>query len=191
MTRRQTILLSVLAMAAVAGCAHTGKGVAGHEARLALQEDAQASLDERVAAMETRMANVDGASAKDLRRMGRELERAREQARELEERVGELERSLEAIRSRTAAELRIKTLGADGRMDAARALAERINSLGYTVESVGLAPGDKHFERVTVFYQEAYRPEAVRLAIALGGDTLLKPLTWQSVFHVVVVAPPE
>lgn len=181
----------MIVVAAVAGCSHVGQGLVDDEQRLARQAEAQAALDERVAAIEARMARTDGASAGDVRRMGRELERVEEKARDLGERVAELERSLEAIRHRTAADLRIKALGAGGSMDAARALADELQGLGYKVESVGLAPKEKRFERVTVFYQEAYRPEAVRLAVALGGDTLVKPLTWQSVFHVVVVVPPS
>jgi len=54
------------------------------------------------------------------------------------------------------------------------------------VESVGMAESSD-YPANTVYFAAKYKPEAKALAAKIGKDTIVKPLTWKSVFGLIVV----
>ncbi len=82
--------------------------------------------------------------------------------------------------------IRLKVLSGDGRIDSARRMAKRLTAMGYRVESVGMAESSD-YPANTVYFAAKYKPEAKTLAAKIGKDTIVKPLTWKSVFAIIVV----
>jgi len=82
--------------------------------------------------------------------------------------------------------IRRKVLSGDGRIDSARRMAKRLTAMGYRVESVGMAESSD-YPANTVYFAAKYKPEAKALAAKIGKDTIVKPLTWKSVFGLIVV----
>jgi len=85
--------------------------------------------------------------------------------------------------------LKIKVLSGNGKISSAKALSGKLTQLGYRVENIGMAPRSD-FDVNTVYFAPEYKNEAQQMAARLGGDTIYKPLTWPSVFHMIVVAGP-
>ena len=82
--------------------------------------------------------------------------------------------------------IRLKVLSGDGKIDSARRMSKRLTALGYRVESVGLAQSSD-YPANTVYFAANSKKEARALASRLGRDTIVKPLTWKSVFSLIVV----
>ncbi|MCX5836879.1 MAG: LytR C-terminal domain-containing protein [Deltaproteobacteria bacterium] len=85
--------------------------------------------------------------------------------------------------------LKIKVLSGNGKISSAKALSGKLAKLGYRVENIGMA-SRSNFDVNTVYFAPEYKNEAQQMAARLGGDTIYKPLTWPSVFHMIVVAGP-
>lgn len=62
-------------------------------------------------------------------------------------------------------------------------------SMGYKIEDIGLA-SRMDFKVNTIYFAPEYQNEAENLAARLGGETISKPMTWPSVFHIILVAVP-
>jgi len=77
-------------------------------------------------------------------------------------------------------------LSGDGKIDSAKRMAKRLTVMGYRVESVGMAESSD-YPANTVYFAANYKKEARTLASKLGKDTIVKPLTWKSVFSLIVV----
>jgi len=82
--------------------------------------------------------------------------------------------------------LRIKVLAGDGRLASARMMARQLEKDGLKVELVDLAPR-ADFPADTVYYLPDHEKDAKEIAGRIGEKTLLKPMTWPSVFNVIVV----
>ena len=82
--------------------------------------------------------------------------------------------------------LKIKVLGGKGKLVSARKMAAKVSALGYKVSAVDLASRND-FTAPTVYYAEGFRPQAQKLAKAIGHPAAAKPLTWSTVFHVIIV----
>ena len=83
--------------------------------------------------------------------------------------------------------IRIKVLSGNGKMTSARKMARRLANLGYRVESTGLA-STPDYGADTVYYRKGLEKEASDMTGKLGAKTVTKPLTWTSVFDIIVVA---
>jgi hypothetical protein len=81
---------------------------------------------------------------------------------------------------------RIEVLSGDGNNSSANNMAARLRTLGYRVESVRMAKRSD-YPVTTVYYAAKYRDEAKKLASQLGQEAITKPLTWKSVFGILVV----
>lgn len=99
----------------------------------------------------------------------------------LERRVPRLEREKEV------GEIKIKVLSGNGDIRSATQMAARLKKLGYKIKLIDLAPR-KTYKRHTVFFKPTSEKEANRLINRLGGRTISKPLSWPSVFDLIVVA---
>ncbi|MGE5841137.1 MAG: LytR C-terminal domain-containing protein [Deltaproteobacteria bacterium] len=82
--------------------------------------------------------------------------------------------------------IRMKVLSGEGKIDSAKRMAKRLSAMGYKVESVGMAESSD-YPANTVYFTAKYKKEAKTLASKLGKETIMKPLTWKSVFHLIVV----
>jgi hypothetical protein len=82
--------------------------------------------------------------------------------------------------------IRMKVLSGEGKIDSAKRMAKRLTAMGYKVESVAMAE-NADYPANTVYFTEKYKKEAKTLASRLGKNTIVKPLTWKSVFSIIVV----
>jgi myosin heavy subunit len=85
--------------------------------------------------------------------------------------------------------LKVKVLSGNGKLPTARQMSKRLITMGYRVEDIGTATRTDYTVN-TIYFAPDYKTEAQRLAAQLGGKTIAKPLTWSSVFHIIVVAVP-
>lgn len=82
--------------------------------------------------------------------------------------------------------IRMKVLSGEGKIDSAKRMAKRLTAMGYKVESVAMAE-NADYPANTVYFAAKYKKEAKTLASRLGKETIVKPLTWKSVFNIIVV----
>jgi hypothetical protein len=73
-----------------------------------------------------------------------------------------------------------------GDLNSAKEMAEMLKAMGYRVKSIDYASRSS-FSRNTVFFAPEFKKEAEMLVSRLGGDMILKPLSWYSIFDLVVV----
>jgi len=83
-------------------------------------------------------------------------------------------------------ELRIKVLAGNGGLPAARKMSKKLQDLGYKVERLDRASAT-HYKSDTVFYAKDSEKGARELADRLGSETVVKPLTWPSMFDIIAV----
>jgi hypothetical protein len=82
--------------------------------------------------------------------------------------------------------IRMKVLSGEGKIDSAKRMAKRLTAMGYKVEIVGMAD-NADYPANTVYFTAKFKKEAKTLASKLGKDTIVKPLSWKSVFSIIVV----
>jgi hypothetical protein len=82
--------------------------------------------------------------------------------------------------------IRIKVLSGDGKIGSAKKMAKRMTSMGYKIEGIGMAD-HSDYPAHTIYFASKYNKEAKSLAKKLGKETITKPLTWKSVFSLIVV----
>jgi hypothetical protein len=85
--------------------------------------------------------------------------------------------------------LKVKVLSGNGKLPTARQMSKKLIGMGYRVEDIGTATRTDYAVN-TIYFASDYKTEAQRLAARLGGKTIAKPLTWSSVYHIIVVAVP-
>jgi myosin heavy subunit len=85
--------------------------------------------------------------------------------------------------------LRIKILAGSGQLSKARAISGRLIALGYKVEKVDRAP--RAYPHTTVYYSADSESEAKPIAKKIGAE--VKPISWSSVFNIIVAVgkPPQ
>ena len=82
--------------------------------------------------------------------------------------------------------LRVKVLCGDGDLSSGKEMAKKLKNMGYQIELFGYAPRSNFF-RNTVFFAPKFENEAKRLVLSLGGNAITKPVTWSSIFDLIVV----
>jgi len=85
--------------------------------------------------------------------------------------------------------LKVKVLSGNGKLPTARQMSKKLIGLGYRVEDIGTATRTDYTVN-TIYFASDYKTEAQQMAARLGDKTIAKPLTWSSVFHIIVVAVP-
>ncbi len=166
--------------------------------RLSLGNDALQTLLDKKQAEINRLEGKDGelkeAARQKESRAGAETTTAETEA--LKKQVDELKAQRDAIRNeKTALEeqlaklraVRIKVLTGDGKLASATQMAEIVTTMGYKVERVDKAP-TASFSRHTVFYAPNSRKDAEDITKRLGGNAVARPLSWPSIFNIIVVA---
>lgn len=84
---------------------------------------------------------------------------------------------------------KIKVLSGNGRLVSARYMSKKLIEMGYKIEDIGIA-ARADFRENTIYFASDYQKEAEQLEARLGGDTVSRPLTWTSIYHIIVVAVP-
>ncbi len=79
----------------------------------------------------------------------------------------------------------IKVLSGTGNMSTALTLAQKMEGMGYEISRVDIAPLE--FIHPTVFYANDFEVIADNIATEIGEDMITKPLTWDSIFNIIVV----
>jgi len=82
--------------------------------------------------------------------------------------------------------LKIKVLCGDGNLNSAKEMAKRLMKMGYNIGSIHYAPRF-NFSRDTVYFAPKFQDDAKRLVPSLGSNAISKPLTWPSIFDLIVV----
>jgi hypothetical protein len=85
--------------------------------------------------------------------------------------------------------LKIKVLSGNGKLPTARQMSKKLIGMGYRVEDIGTA-NRADYAVNTIYFASDYKTEAQQMAARLGDKTIAKPLTWSSVYHIIVVAVP-
>ncbi len=83
-------------------------------------------------------------------------------------------------------QLKLKVLSGNGNIDSAKRMAKKLRNMGYEIELIHYAPRS-NFSRNVVYFAPKFQKEAERLAFSLGGNTVVRPLTWGSVFDLIAV----
>ena len=83
--------------------------------------------------------------------------------------------------------MRLKVLSGNGRMSSAKKMSAKLTKLGYKVEVVGMAT-TPDYATDPIYYKSGFEKQAAGMAKKLGGKAITKPLTWSSVFDIIVVA---
>ncbi|MEE9418607.1 MAG: hypothetical protein V3W43_03965 [Desulfatiglandaceae bacterium] len=83
-------------------------------------------------------------------------------------------------------ELKIKVLSGDGNLSSAKRMAKRLMGMDYEIRLIGFAPRS-NFKKNTVYFAPKFEKEGRSLVSSLGANTVLKPLTWSSIFDLIVV----
>ena len=209
MLRRSLCLFALLVfVTALAGCLVTQDSYVKKEEEASTLSKAVAELDQKnkeIAAQNEKLQAENNdlkkqAAVKDDLLQKKSEEIAKQDAKQAEM-VNELDRmkaqfakSKEvAIEESPAAKkqaglksIRITVLSGDGKIESAKQMAKRITSMGYKVESVGMAD-NSDYPASTVYFAPKYNKEAKTLAKKMGKETITKPLSWKSVFNIIVV----
>ncbi len=141
--------------------------------QLAVKDDLLQKRSEEIARQDAKQAA-----------MVNEVERMK--AQQAKSREADIKESPAAGKSSGLKSIRMKVLSGEGKIDSAKRMAKRLTALGYRVESVGMAES-ADYPANTVYFTEKYKKEAKALASRLDKNTIVKPLTWKSVFSIIVV----
>lgn len=105
----------------------------------------------------------------------------------LEQELSIVERRLENLeQAKRSPAPNVKVLAGTTDLQAAKDMAAFLTRNGFIVRAVDFAT-TSGYKYNTVFYAEGFETHAQQLAEALGGKTIIKPLTWQSVFDIIAV----
>lgn len=140
--------------------------------------------DTQISMMSDRLQAITG-QTDEIEALKEEIERIEDEKEAMEEKIAALEERLAS--GGPAVVAKIKVLTGTGRLISAKKMSAKLKGMGYKVERVDYAPRSD-FLKNTVYYAPDFSEEAARLAEALGSGAVCKPLTWQSVFDIIVVA---
>jgi hypothetical protein len=135
---------------------------------------------------ESKIAEItdkNAALANEIRRLEEENKTAIDENRVLAEKVSTLQHEYETLSTR---KLRVKVLTGDGNLNSAIDMARKLESMGYTIGLIDHAPRS-NFSQNTVFFASKSQHQANCLVTGLGDNTISKPLSWSSVFDLIVV----
>jgi len=82
--------------------------------------------------------------------------------------------------------LKIKVLSGDGNLNSARMMKKRLEELACETDAIGLAPRSD-FKKTTLYVKAGCEKEGQLLASGLGDNTVMRPLTWSSIFDIIIV----
>lgn len=115
------------------------------------------------------------------------------EAVELQKRLGKLEEDSRKIQSEletmktVAKKPAIKVLSGTSNRESAVKMVARLSKWGFTVEQIDMAPRN-NFKKNVVFYAEPHQKTAENISSRIGGETIARPLTWNSRYGIIIVS---
>lgn len=149
--------------------------------RLSLGNDALQTLLDKKQAEIDRLEGKGGTTA-ETEALKKQIEELKAQRDAIRNEKTSVEEQMAKLRT-----VRIKVLTGDGKLASATKMAESVTAMGYKVEKMDKAP-TANFSQHTVFYAPDFRKDAENIAKRLGGSAVAKPLSWPSIFNIIVVA---
>ncbi len=117
--------------------------------------------------------------------LNKELRKSKEQNQKITNNNKPLKEKFQKF-EKNLLEVKIKVLSGDGNLRSAKQMAKRLTGMGYKIERIAYAPRS-NFKKTSVYFSPKFENEGRRLVSSLGANTVLKPLTWSSIFDLVVV----
>lgn len=139
-----------------------------------------------------RMKIENGNLQREIHILREENQRIRDENQILATRLTQLQLKYETLSSRSyevekeIRKLRMKVLSGDGDLNSAQEMAKKLRQMGYEIELIHYAPRS-NFLQNTVYSPPKFQNEAKHLVLSLGRNTIYKPLTWPSIFDLIVV----
>jgi len=88
--------------------------------------------------------------------------------------------------AREKSRVKIKVMASNGDLNTARATAQKLSACGYSGARMDLVA--KKYDGTRVYFADGFQDQAREIAAQLGGETVIVgPLTWKSIFHIIVV----
>jgi len=83
-------------------------------------------------------------------------------------------------------DLRIKIVSGDGMPLSAKIMSRELTEKGYRIDRVDVAPF--LFKEATVFYAPGFHTDARELADIIKAQGGIKPLSWKSIYDIIIVS---
>ncbi|MBC8420494.1 MAG: hypothetical protein H8E10_18065 [Desulfobacterales bacterium] len=143
-----------------------------------LKNESKASMDESLG--EITKAEEERKVLSDL------LRKSKEENQKLTSENTRLEEILQKLQKKPHPDLKIKVLSGNGDLGSAKMMTKKLMEMEYDVSLIGYAPRS-NFKKNTVYFKAKFEKEGRILLSKLGADTDIKPLTWSSIFDLIVV----
>ena len=85
-------------------------------------------------------------------------------------------------------ELELRVLIEGGDLDCAQLVGEKLGEMGCKLAKIDMTRGSEELKTTTVYHAEGFEQQAQGLAASLGADTVVKRLSADSTFDLVVMA---
>ena len=118
--------------------------------------------------------------------LNQELAKLREENERIAAENARFKEKFQEFQKKTLGDLKIKVLSGDGDLRSAKSMTKKLLEMDYEIDLVGYAPRS-NFEKNTVYFKPDFEKEGKRLVSRLGANTIIKPLTWSSVFDLIIV----
>jgi len=158
---------------------------------ITLREKSQRIRDEKENKL-TRMRDKNEHLNKRISKLKEENQRIRDENQLFAEKATKLQPKHITLSSKSyelekdIGKLRIKVLSGDGDLSSSKEMTKKLRNMGYKIKLAGHAPRS-NFLRNIVYSSPKFQNEAKHLVFNLGGNTIHKPLSWTSVFDLIVV----
>ena len=143
-----------------------------------LKNESKSSMDETI----REMAKVED----EQKTLNQELAKLREENERIATENASFKEKLQEFQKKTLGDLKIKVLSGDGDLRSAKSMTKKLLRMDYEIHLVGYAPRS-NFKKNTVYFKPDFEKEGKRLVSRLGANTIIKPLTWSSVFDLIIV----
>ncbi len=143
-----------------------------------LKNESKSSMDETI----REMAKVED----EQKTLNQELAKLREENKRITTENASFKEKLEELQKKALLDLKIKVLSGDGDLRSAKSMTKKLMGMDYEIRLIGYAPRS-NFEKNTVYFKPDFEKEGKRLVSRLGANTLIKPLTWSSIFDLIIV----
>ncbi|MBW1783895.1 MAG: hypothetical protein JRL30_24540 [Deltaproteobacteria bacterium] len=143
-----------------------------------LKRETKASLEESL----KEMKGVE--SERDT--LNKELAQLREENKRIAMENRQFKQKLQEVEKKGSRDLKIKVLSGDGDLRSAKDMTKKLMGMDYKVGLIGYAPRS-NFKKNTVYFKPKFEKDGKLLVSELGDNAVIKPLTWPSVFDLIVV----
>ena len=197
MYMRMLCIITLVFCLAASGCAaldssskNTTEELQRSKASIAQLNEQMAAVNKELTSLKSEMQKMKEAEAASVSEAGK-----KPQVKEVDiSKRDEMKKSADEKQTVEGKEtgiknLKLKVLSGNGKLPTARQMSEKLIAMGYRVAEIGRATRADYTVN-TIYFASDYKTEAQQLAARLGGKTIAKPLTWSSVFHIIVVAVP-